>query len=482
VRLAYAPGDNRAANTPVQIRHADGEKDVTIDQRRRPPIDGAFLSLGRFRFEKGTTGWVKISNEGTTGHVIADAVQFIPADTATKVSKASTSEEEQAQINARIAELGAQIKRLQGELAALNAQAPLPPPLVMSVVEEERIENCPLLIRGNVHNEGDPVPRGFIQSLEWPAAPKIGAEESGRRELARWLASPDNPLTARVIVNRIWHHLFGAGLVRTVDNFGTTGERPSHRELLDWLALRFMDDRWSVKRTIRRIMLSRVYQLGCTPMVVRERETRGGGEGERVARGDDSWGRNEAADPENRLLWRQNRRRLEAEALRDAILTVSGRLDLAQGGPAIPADTKSEFDYRYTSRRRSVYVPVFRNTLHPIFAFFDFAEPNLVTGRRNTSTLPTQALYLMNDPWIMDQARHAAERILAERDLDDVARLDRLYVRALGRPATATERQLAIRYLSLDLDPGANSPQQRVSAWTNLCQIVFGCIDFRYVN
>ena len=258
-------------------------------------------------------------------------------------------------------------------------------------------------------------------------------------------------------VNRIWKHLVGEGLVRTVDNFGTTGELPTHPELLDWLAVRFVEDGWSVKQTIRRIMLSRTYQQSsrANPAAAK-------------------------VDPENRLLSRMNRRRLDAEALRDAILAVSGQLDLTVGGPTIEPGTKSELEYQFNTVRRSVYVPVFRNNLLEIFEVFDFADPNLVIGRRNTSTLPTQALYLMNSPFAMEQAGFAAERLLAAPNLDDAGRIDRAYQLALGRPPTPRERELALEYLS-DMDDEIEG-STRAEAWAGLCQALFASIDFRYVD
>jgi hypothetical protein len=184
-----------------------------------------------------------------------------------------------------------------------------------------------------------------------------------------------------------------------------------------------------------------------------------------------------AADPENRLLWRGNRRRLEAEALRDAILAVSGRLDRAVGGPTVPRGTASEYGYRFDDTRRSVYTPVFRNRLLELFEAFDFADPNLVVGRRNVSTVATQALYLMNSPFVMEQARHAARALLAVPDLDDGGRVDRAYRLALGRAPTARERELALTFVA-----GEASPQQRPAAWERFYQALFACIDFRYVN
>jgi hypothetical protein len=323
----------------------------------------------------------------------------------------------------------------------------------LSVAEEKMIEDARVHVRGSVHNLGEPAPRGFLRVASRGSAPAMPANESGRRQLADWLASADNPLTARVFVNRAWHWLFGAGLVRTTDNFGTAGERPSHPELLDHLALRFVEDGWSVKSLVRRIVLSRTYRQSSA--------------------GDD---RARPLDPENRLLARANRRRLEAECLRDTILLVSGRLTADMGGSTFRHGLATDYGYKHTDTRRSVYSPVFRNALPEIFEVFDFADPSVTTGRRNVSTVAPQALFLMNHPFVLEESRHAARRLLAEPGLDDAGRVSRAYRLALGRPPTEAERRLAGRFLA-----GAG-PAGREGAWAQLVQVLFASIDFRYVR
>jgi hypothetical protein len=325
-------------------------------------------------------------------------------------------------------------------------------PVAMGVREAAHVEDCAICIRGSIANRGAKVPRGFLQVASAEAAPVLSAQESGRRQLAAWLASPDNPLTARVMVNRLWHHLFGAGLVRTVDNFGVVGERPSHPQLLDYLALRFAREGWSVKKMIRILMLSRAYRMN--------------------DRGDAGAA---AVDAENRLLSHQNRRRLDAECLRDAMLSVGGRLDATLGGPTIKKGTTSEIAYRFDDTRRGVYTPIFRNKLLELFEAFDFGDPNLVTGRRNVSTVATQALYLMNSPFVMEQGRHAAKALLATPNLDDAGRVTRAYRLALGRLPTPRERAIILKFL-------ASSDGERSTVWERVYQTLFACIDFRYVN
>jgi hypothetical protein len=331
----------------------------------------------------------------------------------------------------------------------------------MTVVEEPKIEDTQVHIRGSVHNLGDTVPRGFLSVATIGRVLPLPSDSSGRRELAAWLAAADNPLTARVIVNRVWHWLFGAGLVRTTDNFGTTGETPSHPELLDDLAVRFVDDGWSIKRLVRQIVLSHAYRL---------------------ASSDDRASR--AIDPENRLLWRMNRRRLDAECIRDTILATSGQLQEAMGGPGFPTDLASDYGYQQTGTRRSVYAPVFRNALPDLFEAFDFADPSMVVGRRNVSTVAPQALYLMNHPFVLEQSRHAARRLLSETGAsrDHPQRIERAYRLALGRPPGVQERRIALEFLVQSEDPGDGGPAGPEEAWALLFQTLFATIDFRYVD
>jgi hypothetical protein len=466
VRLSYTTGDSRATRVPVRITLPGREETVYVNQRQEPDVDGLFTRLGRFEFNNDQTAVVTVSNEGTDdGYVIADAVQFVPADLAAPTkSPVSTGalagspndDDDAMDLLAELSASESQLSTLNSQLSNLKSSAPIKPSEVVSVKDEgtER-GDYQICIRGSVKNLGDVVPRGFLTVATTGKTPTIPAAVSGRLELAQWIASPENPLTARVAVNRVWSHLFGTGLVRTVDNFGSTGETPSHPELLDFLALRFVDGGWSVKGLIREIMLSRTYRLAC-----------------------DAAAEHTAADPENRLLAHQNRRRLDAEAIYDSILSLSGALDLATGGDTIRPDTKSEYNYRFDVGRRAVYLPVFRNQLPDLFAVFDFPDPNLSQGRRTTSTLSTQALFLMNSPFAGEQSRRAAERLLAD-ETDTAGRLDLLYERALGRLPDDTERRLALEYLE-----GADSAgqRQRLERWTGLCQGVIGCLDFRYTE
>ena len=239
--------------------------------------------------------------------------------------------------------------------------------------------------------------------------------------------------------------------MRTTDNFGTTGETPSHPELLDHLAVRFVEDGWSVKKLVRQIVLSSTYRMATVdPAKAPE------------------------ADPENRLLRGANRRRLDAECLRDTLLSVSGQLKLdPPNGPSYPASLASDYGYKAASLQRSVYLPVFRNALAEIFEAFDFADASVATGRRNVSTVAPQALYLMNNAFVLEQARHAAKRLLEERHGDDRARLVRAWRLALGRAPTEGEAAVALRHL-------AASPGE--PGWASVFHALFASADFRYVH
>jgi hypothetical protein len=307
--------------------------------------------------------------------------------------------------------------------------------------------------------------------LEHGALPpaSLPAEASGRLELADWIASPRNPLTARVAVNRIWHHLFGGRLVESVDNFGALGERPTHPELLDYLALRFMEQGWSFKKAIRMLMLSSTYRMSS--------------EFDRVAYD---------KDPENKLMWRMNRRRLDAEAIRDAILAVSGQLDLTVGGSLSPTN-EAPFgaavmasNAQVASTRRSLYLPVIRNDTPDLFQIFDFADPHAITGKRHTTTAPTQALFMLNSPFMLAQSRHWAEVLIAVSPANDTQRVASAYTQAFGRPATPEEAERALRFVAKyqaaletsepDMD------KRRLMAWQSFCHALLASTESRFID
>ncbi|MEZ6089173.1 MAG: DUF1553 domain-containing protein [Pirellulaceae bacterium] len=356
------------------------------------------------------------------------------------------------------------LTELEKQLADLQKNPPDQYRFAMSVKDVEQPTDGHLHIRGEARNLGPIIPRGFLTVATQPDASPltIASNESGRLQLAHWIASENNPLTARVYVNRVWHHLFGRGLVATPDNFGSTGASPSHPELLDMLAYQFMRNGWSTKDLIRRIMHSRVYRLSS------ERDP------EKIV-----------VDPRNELRWRADRRAVEAEVYRDAMLDIAGNLDYAAGGSSITAFSTYDWGYDFGNfSRRSVYAPLFRNVLLEIFEVFDIANPNLVTGARNNGTLPTQSLFLMNDPFVVHQAYDAAERLLERHTPSSGLATNEesvvwLYRRILGRGPTESERKLAIEYL--EGMPMA-SDQQRREAWGSLIHMLFASIDFRYLK
>ena len=304
--------------------------------------------------------------------------------------------------NAGAAEFEAEKKRLEAAVAELEEarkelqkSAPPPAPRALAVLEADKIEDCAICIRGEHRRLGPVVPRGFLQVAMYDEPPAFTSSESGRRELAEWIADPRHPLTARVFVNRVWGHLFGAGLVRTVDNFGRLGDRPSHPELLDRLAHEFIAHNWSVKYLIREIVLSHAYRQEAT-----HRE--------------DAF----LVDPENRLLWRANRKRLPAEAIRDSLLFVSGSLDDARGGSPVASlgtlvsdNSANATTYKSKeSTRRSVFLPIIRNELPSMLSAFDFADPDFVTGQRSETNVPAQALLLLNSPFVQEVSEAADPR------------------------------------------------------------------------
>jgi cytochrome c553 len=447
VWFAYTPFTNRTTAAPVTVFSADGEKELKIDQTQTPPIGGRFISLGQYQFEKGGQSFVLVSNEGTKGHVVADAVAFIPVDAMPSAVAATTGTKN----GTPTAAAGDDLKKLEAKLKKLQADKPQVA-MAMTVLEEKVIEDTKVHVRGSVHNLGEPAPRGFLQVATHGTPPAMPADQSGRLQLAEWIASRQNPLTARVYVNRAWHWLFGSGLVRTTDNFGTTGELPSHPELLDHLATRFMDNKWSVKTLVRDIVLSRTYRQAS----VATRKAI-------------------AADPENRLFGRANRRRLEGEAIRDGMLLISGKLDGTRGGSPIPAKLSADYGFKHTALVRSVYLPQFRNAIPEILEAFDGADPSLVTGKRSASTVAPQALFLMNNPFVLDQAKASADRLLAEKLPGDAVRVRRAYRLTLGREPTAGERAVAGKFLA------ARTADPR-DAWAALFQALFASADFRYVN
>jgi hypothetical protein len=316
---------------------------------------------------------------------------------------------------------------------------------------EGKPANAKIHIRGNVKELGEEAPRRFLAVLSSPEAPTF-AQGSGRLELAQAIASRENPLTARVFVNRVWQHHFGRGLVGTPSNFGLLGERPTHPELLDHLAARFMASGWSLKQLHREIMLSATYRLAATSNPA-----------------------NHERDPDNRLLWRMNRRRLDIESWRDAMLAVSGNLDLSVGGP--PLDLNANHN-----RRRTLYAAVSRHDLHPLLRLFDFPDPNLTSERRALTTVPMQQLFTLNSEFLVAQSRALSARLQQANLPDDEARVDCLYRWVFGRAATERERGLGRAFVSKSLPEGVSATEVKLTRWEQLSQALLSTNEFVFVD
>lgn len=327
---------------------------------------------------------------------------------------------------------------------SLKAAAPEQLSRAMVLVDADTPHEPRIFQRGNPARAGDPVPRQYLRLLSGEDRQPF-KQGSGRLELAREITSLDNPLTARVIVNRVWLHHFGQGLVRTPDDFGSRSEPPTHPALLDYLAYTLRSDGWSLKKLHRQIMLSSTYrQSSDLRPACAER------------------------DPENCLLWRFNRQRLEFEPLRDALLAVAGRLDCSLEGRAVDL-----FAPPFTTRR-TVYGFVDRQAVAGVLRSFDFTDPDATTAQRPQTVVPQQALFLMNSPFVQEQARHLAERAEAP---DDAARVQALYRTALARPASEAETRLALQFIAR-----ADDDEQRTAAWHQLAQALLCTNEFSFVD
>jgi hypothetical protein len=330
------------------------------------------------------------------------------------------------------------LTQLRAQLAELKKDLPPTYPLLQTIADKEHPDEQHVWIRGDQNNPGEPAPPHFLAILS-QSQPKRFDRGKERLELAEAIANPANPLTARVIVNRVWQQHFGYGLVRTPSNFGSQGDRPSHPELLDYLADRFVHEGWSLKKLHREIMLTAAYGLSDEPSE-----------------------RNYAEDPDNRLLWRYNRRRLDAESLRDSLLCVSGKLDLKEGGPAVRLDKEND--------RRTVYAYISRRQIDPMLALFDFPNPNSTSEQRLQTTVPLQKLFFMNSPFVIEQSSALAARVAATASNDD-QRITATYRFVLQRDPTLEERKLAREFI------GGNA-----GAWPQFTQVLLSSNEFTYLN
>jgi hypothetical protein len=354
-----------------------------------------------------------------------------------------------------------QLAALEKERKALEAAVP-DLPRAMGVREGEKIADLPIHLRGSHWTLGQLAPRRFPRALAGENQPPIPAGQSGRLQLAEWLTRPDHPLTARVMANRIWRGHFGRGIVPSVDNFGRLGEAPTNQALLDWLAVRFVEQGWSMKKLHRTIMLSSTYQMS-SKYDARAAEV----------------------DPENTLLWRVNRRRLEAEAIRDAVTAVTGIIDLKEGGSLLSqkdreyvSNTSKRGGADYDLPRRAVYIPVVRSSMYEMFQAFDLPDPSTPNGDRNSTVVAPQALFIMNATLVLKATREMASKLLADTSLDDAGRVRAVYERALGREPRASDIDRALTFIA-QVEKKAGT---RPAAWQSFCKAMLASNEFIYVN
>ena len=432
------------------------------------------------------TYWRELPKKKEAAKRANSALEFLKKEDMDGLNKLIEKHPDAVAIDAKESELATE-KRIEAqtalvaERAAVVANAPKIPPRAM--IPEDVESPCDEAIRkaGEFDQPGEKVARGVLRVLcrndaiaGAGASPykKIQDGNSGRIELGRWLTDVENGagnLTARVLANRIWHHLIGRGIVRTVDNFGTTGEAPSHPKLLDYLASELIASGWSVKHLIREIVLSRTFGMSSSAVDERAR----------------------AVDTDNRLLWRAHRRRLDPEALRDTILSAAGTLDLkpmestvAYLGDQATAVGKNENRRRTDFPCRSVFLPVIRNDLPELFEVFDFADPHMTTGARAETTVAPQGLYMMNSPMVTDAADALAKRLLADDATADDMRIDFMFALMFSAKPTQKEKSELLTFIR-DAErrlSDASHAEPKFGAWSMACHAMFSTSRFQFLD
>ncbi|MFN8007729.1 MAG: PSD1 and planctomycete cytochrome C domain-containing protein [Terriglobia bacterium] len=396
-------------------------------------------------------------------------------ETAAKLKNQEPKDKEKSE------EVDAKIKSLETRIGLLEFNQPLSP-FAHAVQDEATPEDCRIAIRGNAHQLGEKVPRGFVQLATFEGSPSTW-RGSGRLELAEWLTDDRQPLTPRVYVNRVWQQLFGAGIVRSSDNFGIRGDPPSHPELLDYLASEFIKQGWSTKALVRRLVLTNAYRMSASPSPAAHE-----------------------IDPENRLLSHMNARRLEAETIRDGILAITGKLDLTVGGATLPTHSLDTFVPNLTTfnppqliitahlpenlrYRRTVYLPIFRSKQMKeldILNYFDFPVPTQVNASRRATVVPTQSLFLLNSPWIEEQAEVLATKLAQDDRLLDRQRVNELILLIYNRKPQESEIMRGLEFIydferrmSVDQSGKSAGPPGRL-AWAAFIQMLFASNEFLY--
>ena len=441
VQVSYTDGSNRSKKTPITVMHADGEQKIYIDQTKPPAILGTFTSVGVFRFEPIERDVVQITTEGTEGYVIADAIRLVAIENKYGVPNFSDKPKETEHgfvAQKKLADAQKSVEKLKGEIEIHKKSQPPKVARVMSVLEQEKTGDWHIHLRGGIRNLGPLVERGFLKVAIPKGASSVAEipdSSSGRLQLAKWIASSNNPLPARVYANRIWHHLFGRGIVASTDNFGEMGDRPTHPELLDYLAKYLIENNWSSKSLIRKIVLSSTYQMTTNVSAIAQK-----------------------IDPENNLFSRQNRKRLEAEAIGDAMLLAGGQISA---------------NHPVLEKRRFIFQKLNRNNLSELFEVFDYPNPGLVSGNRNISSVPTQALYMMNNEFVIKQARLVSE-IIEKKETNDLnGKITLAFLKCLGRLPNAEEMKTSLLFLEKKF--------HKVSL-EGLVHSLLACLDFRYLN
>ncbi|OUT53941.1 MAG: hypothetical protein CBB71_23710 [Rhodopirellula sp. TMED11] len=457
LRVSFCGGGSLAKTAAYTIRHADGETKLVIDQTVTPDIDGLWFRLGQFRFDQqqstgNVVAEVFLTDENAGGFLLADAVQLVSVD---ELKAADKSEGESP---------GLQLKELRGQLTKLQSSQPKVPQAMAAMdAKGDRLGDLNIRIRGETKNLGPRVPRGFLQVASQPGAkpPAIPAGQSGRVELAAWLTRADHPLTARVMANRVWQQLFGRGIVATSDNFGARGALPSHPELLDYLAQEYVSEHWSTKSLIRKIVTSKTYQQAARVAV--------------------------SKDPDNQRFKHQNRRPLVAESIRDSMLVIAGQLDAKPresvvahlGTYAIQTSGQRHASLAQTDelRQRSIYLPIVRGAVPPSLAVFDLPNPDLVAGVRSVTTVPAQALFMMNSSFAIEMAKSTSEQF-SDPSLSVDQIIAQLFLRILSRQADQQELAMGRAYVAELTADG----KTRTQAVASLIQVMFSSAEFRLVE
>ncbi len=456
--------------TPAQLDarkklEADNQQRIASlkDEQKKLTDEKADVTKQLAALGKATSATVQVAATDNAEREVASAPEAKPANDKDALTK-------------RRDELDAQIKKLAGDIHHAEFFKDKTP-RSFAMGDGPKPADMPIYVRGNPYAPSTVVPRGAVRVASWDKFPAIPAGQSGRLQLADWLADKRNPLTARVTVNRIWQKLFGTGLVPSVDYFGARGDVPTHSELLDHLATRFMQGGWSQKAFLRSLVLSRTYRLSSA---------------------------NEAAamklDPENKLYWRMNRQRLDAEAMRDSLLAISGELTRNSGGPALVMENPENCgslslkgvnppNYKHSKPRpsqefeRTLYLPIFRSgTAGPdrLRAFFDFVDPAMTAGQRSQTVVPTQTLFLLSNDLLRKRAQVLADKLIADEKSPD-ARLEALWLRVFNRPITTAERDDALAFLG-SVEPLITTVKGRPALdsiqWRELCHSLLASNEF----